>query len=279
MTQIIKIVAFFLSGLSIIMLSYSCEPSTTNEGNPFDENIVNQDTVGFIFGEIDPNSIAGLYQNIFNPTCANSGCHDGTFEPDFRTIESSYNSLVFQTPVKNDGSLTYRVDPGNPGKSAIISRLLGNITPLMPIEVDPGSDWDMKGDEYIENVRTWIENGALDLAGNEPQADFINPSLFGAVALHEGELLNRENGHGKILIPESAEEIELYFAFDTINNAQNFTVNELIFGIDDGDEFLQSSSADLTILTTPIQQFGLHGTLVDFTHKVEIDLTLSLIHI
>jgi hypothetical protein len=28
-------------------------------------------------------------------TCANSGCHDGTFEPDFRTLEGSYNTLLF----------------------------------------------------------------------------------------------------------------------------------------------------------------------------------------
>lgn len=276
MTQLIKILAYFTLGFVIIVLNFSCDPNGSAGENPFEENIVNQDTVGFVFEDIDPNSIAGLYQNIFNPTCANAGCHDGTFEPDFRTIESSYYSLVYQVPVKNDGSLTFRVDPGNPGQSAIMKRMSGAITPAMPIEVDPGSDWDMKGDEYIENVRTWIANGALDLGGNAPQEDFINPSLFGAIALNQGELLDRENGHGTIIVPNNVNNISLYFAFDTINNAQNFTVNELAFGDENGQGFQESSSVNMSVLDTPLQQFGLNGTLVDFTHKVDINLNNSM---
>jgi hypothetical protein len=277
MRQKLKILTYFSLAFLLVILSHSCEPRVTSGENPFDKDIVNQDTVGFVFEDIDPNSIAGLYQNIFNPTCANVGCHDGTFEPDFRTIESSYHSLVYQIPVKNDGSLTYRVDPGNPGQSAIIKRMLGTIEPIMPIEVEPDSDWDIKGDEYIENVRTWIQNGALDLAGNKAQADFINPSLFGAIAMYQGEVLNRQNGHGNIIIPNSVNQVEFYFAFDSINNPLDFSVNELAFGYEDGDTFEESTTVDLTILNTPLQQYGLNGTLVDFTHKVDLNLNTSML--
>ncbi|MBK7268515.1 MAG: hypothetical protein IPI07_03030, partial [Flavobacteriales bacterium] len=31
-----------------------------------------------------------------------SGCHDGTFEPEFRTIASAYNSLVYHPVIAND---------------------------------------------------------------------------------------------------------------------------------------------------------------------------------
>ena len=67
--------------------------------NPFDsedgEIIEVADTLS-----VDPNTIAGIHANIFSKTCANSGCHDGTFEPDFRTIESSYNTLVNHPIIK-----------------------------------------------------------------------------------------------------------------------------------------------------------------------------------
>src|SRR5690349_21194145 len=73
----------------------------------------------------DPKSFEGLHAYIFKPTCANSGCHDGTFEPDFRNIFSAYNTLVYHPIVKNDpgNNYQYRVLPGNPDKSIIFCRL------------------------------------------------------------------------------------------------------------------------------------------------------------
>ena len=200
----------FLGVLGIlIFLNQSCESAAVTEPNPFENNVKNQDTVNFVIQDIDPNSIAGLYQNIFKPTCANVGCHDGTFEPDFRTIESSYHSMVYRLPIKNDGSLTYRVDPGNPNSSAILNRLNGNIQPPMPIEIEPDGDWLQNEEEYIQNVRTWIENGALDLAGNSPEPDIIKPSLVGAVAMYNGIVLGRQDGYGPIRVPDSVDVLEL----------------------------------------------------------------------
>jgi len=132
-----KLVTGIAAFCLLIFTINSCERIGNPENNPFDENQINQDTVNFVFEDIDPNSIAGLYQNIFKPTCANVGCHDGTFEPDFRSIESSYHTMLFREPIKNDGSLTFRVDPNNPDQSAIMKRLMGTIEPIMPIEVEP----------------------------------------------------------------------------------------------------------------------------------------------
>ena len=88
----------------IVLILASCSEDSKQVKNPYDnqepENadgvVVNADK------DLDPNSIAALHKDIFKPTCANSGCHDGNFEPDFRTIESSYNTLVNQPIVKND---------------------------------------------------------------------------------------------------------------------------------------------------------------------------------
>jgi len=66
----------------------SCTKSTGVVDNPYDKIVRNVDTV--VTTEPDPASLEGIHKNIFVKTCANSGCHDGTFEPDFRTAESSF---------------------------------------------------------------------------------------------------------------------------------------------------------------------------------------------
>ena len=256
--------------MAIVMFGKSCYKEAENAPNPFEEQLVNQDTVNFELLDIDPTSIAGLYQNIFGPTCANVGCHDGTFEPDFRTIESSYHSLVYQTPIKNDGSLTYRVDPGNPNQSALLNRIAGAIPPQMPIEIEPDSEWATKSAEFTQNIRTWIQNGALDLSGNEPQSDYIVPSLLGVVAKLDGELLFRLNGFGPLLIPDSLSTVEMYFAFDPFNDPESFITNELTLGYGI-DEFTEDISMTMEILDNPIGEYGLYGEAIFFTHKVELD--------
>jgi hypothetical protein len=272
MIRYLKIVPCILLVLTAIIFNQSCERTAVIEPNPFEDNKKNQDTVNFVLEDIDPNTIAGLYQNIFGPTCANIGCHDGTFEPDFRTIESSYHSMVYRIPIKNDGSLTYRVDPGNPNQSAIVKRLNGTIEPPMPIEIEPDSDWLEKEQEYIQNVRTWIENGALDLAGNAPDPDFIHPSLLGAAAIYNGEFLNRLEGFGSIKIPDSVNIVEIYLGFDPINNPENFSTNELLFGYEDEDGFQKDTSVIMEILADPMIHYSLYGKLMSYTHKAQLNL-------
>ena len=131
--------------------------------NPYDKYKGNQsDTLNEI--KLDTNSFEGIYQAIFKPNCANSGCHDGTFEPDFRSISSAYNQLVYHSIIKNDtlDPYLYRAEPGNTAKSMIIKRLTVNLygnSGIMPLVVEPSSDWPAKKEAYINRIKKWISDG------------------------------------------------------------------------------------------------------------------------
>ena len=242
------------------------------EPNPFNNQDVNQDTVRLEIIDPEPASIAGIYQNVFRPTCANVGCHDGTFEPDFRNMESAYNTLVFQEPIKNDGNYTYRVDPGNPGKSAIMARLDGFLTPQMPIQVEPDSDWPQKGDTYIENIRTWIANGAPDIDGVVRQKNYPAPILTGAGAVRDGNWLIRTRGTGPILVPLTDTAVQFYFAFrHDVINPRDFTYNKVVFSNQPDALDSTAMSFDLEVLGTPRIERGFYGNEVEYTHRVRID--------
>ena len=92
------------------VLMYSCKKDKIN---PYDDPNLNppqEDTTSYFTNATD---FSALYNDVFMPYCANSGCHDGSFEPDFRSIESSYNTMLYQPVIKNTSSntYTYRVLP------------------------------------------------------------------------------------------------------------------------------------------------------------------------
>lgn len=131
--------------------------------------------------EPDPNSIAGLHKNIFFPRCANPGCHDGTFEPDFRTIESSYYTLVYQpvNKVTLDSAkiFSYRAIPGNTADSWLVERLVTSTTEYMPSNSVRLSQTD------IDHVKSWINAGCPDQNGIAAVKPNLQPNIIGYVAL------------------------------------------------------------------------------------------------
>ncbi len=184
----------------------ACKKSNRPE-NPFDDP-KNKPPVNT--GPTDPLSLAnfaGLHRQIFKPTCSNSGCHDGTFEPDFRTIESSYNTMVYQPVIKNNpaGSFLYRVLPGNANSSVLHERVvvdIDGISGIMPLSVDPQSDWPAKKAEYIAAIVAWINGGARDMFGNPPVNGPANPRLQGLMTVAPGYALSFGEG-------EAPEEVLL----------------------------------------------------------------------
>ena len=111
-----------------------------------------------------------LYRDIFQARCALPGCHDGHFEPDFRTVQSAYSTLVYHPIIKNnaENQFKYRVVPFDPDLSVLMERLSN----CCFVNQDDGMPQDNIGvpldDELLERIRQWISNGAPDIFGSTP---------------------------------------------------------------------------------------------------------------
>lgn len=261
---------------SLLILTFGCKKE--EKINPFDlsENqppITNNPVL-----TVDANSFAGLHKNIFKPTCANSGCHDGTFEPDFRTIESSYNTLVLQPIIKNDvaGSFQFRVKPGDADASVIMNRVtvdIDGLSGIMPLGLSPGSDWESKKVGYIENIRNWIMSGAKDVFGNAPVGTNLPPQLTGILITETGSnaALTRNIQTGSVQVPANATSIDVYFAFTDDQTALNDITYLKVKTGASMNVFGGFAEISLTAVN-PINGEGYSGNQIQFTHKCSISV-------
>lgn len=260
----------FALAFAAVVLVMSC--SKEDPPNPFD-NIGDNPNDTLQIDTINPNSLEGIYKNIFLPTCANSGCHDGTFEPDFRTIESSYNTLIFHGIIKNDTSdlLQYRVVPGDANRSMLIRRMikdLGGNSGIMPLATEPNSDWPAKKDQYIQNMRNWINAGAPDVNGNPATSANTVPQMAGVHTMVSGNTspLPR-NIEGMMLVPTGTSAVDIYFAVqDDQTPATQLGVNEI--KVSTSRTLIDASPASvMQIIPSPLNLIGYSGPNVDYYHK------------
>lgn len=172
---------------------------------------------------IDTSSYLGLHKLIFSPKCGVPACHDGAFEPDFRTIEGSYNQLVYHNVIKNDAtnSFTYRVVPNDTAMSWLHERITtGNATlGKMPL-YDALADWQ------VESIENWILGGAKDIFGNSPSIPNYEPSTGGILAYlnnTSGTRLDtaRDNIVAPIKLPNSSS-VQLWFLLYDTDATGNF---------------------------------------------------------
>src|SRR5262245_6009672 len=131
-----KYFSALLAAMAGVALFYSSCSKDDSEppANPYDG--VNYDVDTTTEQIPDPFSITGLHRNIFNPKCNVPGCHDGTFEPDFRSVQSAYSTLVYQqvnkVTVNYVDSFTYRVVPFDAANSFIHERITTTTPDYMP---------------------------------------------------------------------------------------------------------------------------------------------------
>jgi hypothetical protein len=173
-----------LTFLILLILGLSaCKPSDPE--NPYFglPPVVNNQNPNL--ASIPATNFAWLHEKVFRPTCANSGCHDGTFEPEFRTVASSYNTLVNHPVITNNAtnSFNYRVVPGDTALSLLHERLttfIPNTSGMMPLET-VGTDWPTNSSEYISKIESWILSGAKDMYGNPPPSSEMStpPIIYG----------------------------------------------------------------------------------------------------
>ena len=264
----------------LILIFVSCKKDDFI--NPYDNDSlitnVNEDSVYFN----DPSSFSALHNNIFLPTCANSGCHDGNFEPDFRTIESSYNTLIYQPIIKNDSNNTYeyRVLPGNSEMSIMYQRLLVDIdgkSGKMPLsaEYDLEHIWHNDKEEYIENIKSWIDSGAKDIFGNLPVKPNKVPEMRGCIAFAPGDLspLTRNMPRGTIYVPSNLPSVNIYFSvIDDLLLPNQLSFNKLKYSKNILN-FENEPFHDLIVQTNPLIETGFYQSKTDeFYHKFTLEL-------
>ncbi|MES2618329.1 MAG: hypothetical protein V4613_10640 [Bacteroidota bacterium] len=247
--------------------------------NPFDDWTTNDRGPVMQDLSIDPNSIAGLHKNIFKPTCANSGCHDGNFEPDFRSIESAYNSLINRMATNTDPQnpqFTKRVVPGDAANSMLLHRIntfIPGTQGKMPLSYDPGSDWPTKKAEYIQNIVTWINNGAKDQFGNSALSYDFPPQMAGLIAFADGSSTPLpHSGYNPVEIPAGTNTVKIMVAYTDDKTAVNqFGTTTLNYSLNPNS--YTGSESPMSVETNPVSAKGFLGTNVDYWHS--ITLTVS----
>ena len=256
----------------IIILTISLNACKKEEPlNPFIQNTTT-DTTNTDF--LDPKSIEGLYQNVFKPNCTTSGCHDGTFSPDFRNLESTYNSLVWGNIVNNTTPpKDFLVTPGDHTNSVLIDRITSfvpNTSGKMPLEIVPESDYPDKKNEYIQDIKDWINDGAQDIFGNTATTINLRPQLNGFNITETGNTtIFSRTIKGVIKIPASITNIDLYIAIsDKETNVNYLTINKLQCSIS-RDDFSQSSEYTMNVIPV-INELGYLGLTTQYYHKVSI---------
>lgn len=107
----------------------------------------------------DSVSFSTIQENVFNSSCALSGCHRGPAAAEGLDLSAgnAYDNLV--GVASEQVSNLDRVDPDNPDDSYLIIKLEGGDrmadgSAQMPRGREPLSD------DQIDLIRTWIEDGA-----------------------------------------------------------------------------------------------------------------------
>lgn len=227
-----------LFSLLAILLFQACKPETKTIENPYDS--INRNDTGQNPNDTipDPASITGIYKNILSVKCANPGCHDGHFEPDFRTIQSSYATLVY-APVKkytNDSAFVWRVKPNDVSKSWLHERLTTDDPVLgrMPLYSTALST------EEMDHIKTWINRGAPAADGSLPVKPNTLPLMEGfIVTTLSGIRIDtiREGGisYNPILLPKDSDVVFYFVVSDDETPTSNLTQNQMKVSADMND--------------------------------------------
>lgn len=263
--------------LLFVVLFSNCKKDETI--NPYDDPNLDPPTEDSVNYFTDPTAFSALHNNIFSPTCANSGCHDGTFEPDFRTIESAYNTLIYHPIIKNDATNTYqyRVIPGDADMSILYQRLIidiDSISGIMPLSAE--NSWNDNKEQYIQNIKDWINGGAKDIFGNSPIQANLLPQMKGMLAFITGQstILPRDGFRGSIFVPSTANSLDVWFSVtDDQLVANQLTYNKIKYS-NSLFNFEQKPEYSLEVKPSPILENGYYGSqMVEYYHKYVLDVS------
>jgi hypothetical protein len=245
----------------VILSTSACKKDQIEPDNPFDkidygDETPSPDTLNAI-------TLAGLHRNLFVTKCAVPGCHDGAFEPDFRTVQSTYSTLVYAPIVKNNeaNEFTYRVIPFDTAKSVLYER----ITNCCFVNTDDRMPQDNIGTGLpqadIDKVAQWILQGAKNLSGEIASRPDLEPNFslyYAANSTYTVEFSAIENRVDSLIFnPFKIPSGEASFAFaaavtDDITPISELQYNKLYIS-DQKDVFTSAIQFQGTLVNIPGQ--------------------------
>ena len=218
-----------ISGLVVMLatvLFIGCDKETVIPPNPYDDIVY--PTPPTPVDTLDPSSIVALHRDILRPKCSVPGCHDGNFEPDFRTVQSSTSTLIYARIIKNnaDSTFAYRVIPYDTANSVLHERITNccfvNQNDRMPQD-NIGVPLEA---EYITRIENWIMNGARNMFGDVVQYPNQAPQigLFAAVDTFELNAVIAAANAGFPLSSAGNRIDGVYYNPFILNSGQNFAM-------------------------------------------------------
>ena len=221
------------------MLFIGCDKETVIPPNPYDDIVY--PTPPAPVDTLNPNSFIAIHRDILHPRCAVPGCHDGSFEPDFRTVQGSYSTLVYANIIKNnsDSTFTFRVVPNDASQSVLYERLTNccfvNQNDRMPQD-NIGIALES---EYISRIENWIMDGAKNMFGEIAQYPNQAPqiSYFAAVDTFELSAVIAAANSGFPLSAAGNRIDGIYYNPFVLNANQNFA---MLIAIEDDSTALGS---------------------------------------
>lgn len=173
---------FIPAAVVIMLVLHACKKDEPAPHNPYDDIVRGDTTENDI--PVDSLTITYIHKKVLAPSCALPGCHVGNFEPDFRTPQSSFSTLVYAPVLKNNAQneFKYRVIPYDTTWSVLYER----ITNCCFVNNNDRMPQDNIGiplpDSTIRLVARWIKYGARDMFGNVAQLPNSEPVVQGYVA-------------------------------------------------------------------------------------------------
>lgn len=249
---------FFLLG--IIFTNCKKENSQLPD-NPFDK-IDYPDTTKVPY-QLERNSISDLHKRIFSPKCAQPGCHDGNFEPDFRSIESSYATLVYHPIIKNNVNedFDFRVVPFDTAYSVLFER----ITNCCFVNTNDRMPQDNIGvallAQDVADIADWIMKGAKDIFGKtarypntKPYFEFYFATKSDFSVFYSIDSIYRIDGipFNPFQMPNNTNVIISFVIQDDSTLTKDLKVNQLKLSTE-RDNFSNAITLNCTYLNIPGQ--------------------------
>ncbi len=279
--------AFFLFLLAIS----SCKEVVIDDIYP-DDLFSPYDTIDYTGNAVTPviidsASFLGLHTFIMQSKCAQPACHDGSFAPDYRTLNSSYNTLVYAQAFKDylnpqtNENFQFRVVPGDTMNSFLWERLTtkDQVLGWMPL-------YDTLYPKEVNLIRDWILDGAKDFYGNSPLYPDNEPVSFGFIAyLPDFGNLRVDTIHYNnyvfypMVLPDNVN-VTIYFGIYDLDIDGNyvaplgFSVNEVQFSVNEPEDHSNATTESLTVIPFPYMgpfPFTPNGNTAPYFHSVTIN--------